>query len=220
MSFILDHIRFLRALAARPRNVGAVAPSGPQLARAMAAQIRLDGPVLELGPGTGAITGALVAKVGQKRLTAIEYDPDFATGLTARVTVAELVPEIIDWARGPMAELAAGCLDDPRVTIWLGDVAAAIAEGRGRYDAILLDVDNGPDGLTRDANDGLYNRAGLASARAALRPGGVLAIWSAGPDAVFARRLEQAGFAIDEVKVRARQNGKGPTHVIWFATRD
>jgi len=91
MSFILDHIRFLRALAARPRNVGAVMPSGPQLARAMAAQIRLDGPVLELGPGTGAITGALVAKVGEKRLTAIEYDPDFAAGLKARFPAMSVI---------------------------------------------------------------------------------------------------------------------------------
>jgi phosphatidylethanolamine/phosphatidyl-N-methylethanolamine N-methyltransferase len=84
MSFLTDHFRFLRALAARPRNVGALAPSGPQLARAMAAQIKLDGPVLELGPGTGAITGALVARIGESRLTAIEYDSDFASGLKAR----------------------------------------------------------------------------------------------------------------------------------------
>ncbi len=91
MSFILDHLRFLRALAARPRNVGAVAPSGPQLARAMAAQIRLDGPVLELGPGTGAITQAIIKQVGEKRLTAIEYDPDFATGLKARFPAMRVI---------------------------------------------------------------------------------------------------------------------------------
>jgi phosphatidylethanolamine/phosphatidyl-N-methylethanolamine N-methyltransferase len=84
MGFLTDHIRFLRALAARPRNVGALAPSGPQLARAMAAQIKLDGPVLELGPGTGAITGAILKQVGAARLTAIEYDPDFAAGLKTR----------------------------------------------------------------------------------------------------------------------------------------
>jgi phosphatidylethanolamine/phosphatidyl-N-methylethanolamine N-methyltransferase len=91
MSFVGDHFRFFRALAARPRNVGAVAPSGPQLARAMAAQIRLDGPVLELGPGTGAITGAVVAKVGEARLTAIEYDPDFAAGLKARFPAMRVI---------------------------------------------------------------------------------------------------------------------------------
>lgn len=140
-------------------------------------------------------------------------------GTDARVTVAELVPEIIDWARGPMAELMAGCLDDPRVTLAMQDVADAIAEGRGRYDAILLDVDNGPDGLVRGANDRLYTMRGLAAARAALTPGGVLAVWSAGADTAFTRRLVDAGFAVDEVKVRARSNGKGPQHVIWFARR-
>ena len=139
-------------------------------------------------------------------------------GEQARVTVAELVPKIIDWARGPMAELAAGCLDDPRVRVVLGNVGAAIGAGRGVYDAILLDVDNGPDGLTRAANDGLYSMAGLAAAKAALRPGGVLAVWSAAPDARFTRRLKEAGFAVEEVAVRARQSGKGPRHVIWFAS--
>ena len=138
-------------------------------------------------------------------------------GPEARVTVAELVPEIIAWARGPMAAVAAGCLDDPRVRVSMEDVAEVIARGAGAYDAILLDVDNGPDGLVRAENDRLYSRAGLAAARAALRPGGVLAVWSAGADAAFARRLAGAGFAVEEVKVRARSNGKGPQHVIWFA---
>ncbi|KTT71494.1 spermidine synthase [Sphingomonas endophytica] len=140
-------------------------------------------------------------------------------GPDAHVTVAELVPGIIEWARGPMATLTDGCLDDPRVTLTMGDVGAAIRSGTGRYDAILLDVDNGPDGLTRPGNDGLYSSRGLVAAHAALRPGGVLAVWSAAPDPAFARRLSQSGFAVDEVKVRARDNGKGATHVIWFATR-
>jgi spermidine synthase len=135
----------------------------------------------------------------------------------AKVTVAELVPEIIDWARGPMANLAAGCLDDFRVGLDMRDVAEVIGEARARYDAILLDVDNGPDGLVRVANDRIYSRAGLASAKAALVPGGILAVWSAGTDAVFARRLVDAGFIVDEVTVRARANGKGPRHIIWFA---
>ena len=130
-----------------------------------------------------------------------------ALGPDAKIIVAELVPEIIDWARGPMARLAAGCLDDPRVELIIGDVAAAIAAGRGRYDAILLDVDNGPDGLVRQANDGIYSAAGLASAKAALRPGGVLATWSAAPDARFTRRLAAAGFRVEEVAVRARAGG-------------
>jgi spermidine synthase len=141
-------------------------------------------------------------------------------GPDARMTVAELVPEIIEWARGPMAELAAGCLDDPRVTLLQQDVAAVIVAGAGQYDAILLDVDNGPDGLVRDANDRLYTTRGLALAKAALKPGGVLAVWSAGSDDVFARRLANAGFAVEEVAVRARSNGKGPRHVIWFAVNN
>ena len=136
-------------------------------------------------------------------------------GPDAHVRVSELVPKIVEWARGAMAGLAAGCLDDPRVEVAIEDVAAGIAQGG--WDAILLDVDNGPDGLTRPANDGLYSMRGLAAARTALRPGGVLAVWSAAPDKAFARRLGEAGFAVEEVAVRARANGKGPRHVIWFA---
>jgi len=111
-----------------------------------------------------------------------------------------------------------GCLDDPRVEIQIDDVGARIGAAKGGYDAILLDVDNGPDGLTRPGNDGLYSARGLARARQALRPGGILSVWSAGADRAFSRRLEQAGFSVEEVSVRARENGKGPTHVIWFAT--
>ena len=142
-----------------------------------------------------------------------------ALGAEARLTVAELVPEIIHWARGPMTELTAGCLDDPRVQLVLDDVAALIAAARASYDAILLDVDNGPDGLTRDGNDRLYSARGLSAAKAALMPGGVLAVWSAAPDAAFARRLRDTGFVVDEVTVRARSNGKGPRHVIWFGVK-
>lgn len=142
-----------------------------------------------------------------------------ANGPDAQIVVAELVSEIIAWARGPMQTLADGCLDDPRVEVKLKDVADVISSGAGGYDAILLDVDNGPDGLTRQANDGLYSARGLAAARAALSPGGILAVWSAAPDVAFARRLAKAGFVVDEVKVRARENGKGPVHIIWFAQK-
>jgi spermidine synthase len=138
-----------------------------------------------------------------------------------RVTVAELVPEIIEWARGPMAEVAAGCLDDPRVTLEMGDVSALIddaADGTtDQYDAILLDVDNGPDALVHEQNRRIYSFAGLRAAKAALAPGGVLAIWSAARDPAFTRRLEKAGYSVEEVEVRARPNNKGPRHVIWFA---
>ncbi|MDE2595520.1 MAG: spermidine synthase [Sphingomonadales bacterium] len=140
----------------------------------------------------------------------------------ARIVVAELVPEIIHWARGPMAELAAGCLEDRRVQLFMQDVADAVADAAfghsAKYDAILLDVDNGPDGLVRDANDQLYTKKGLRQALNALRPGGVLAVWSAGPDPAFANRLKRTGFDVDEVRVPARANGKGPKHTIWFAS--
>ncbi|MGI8932247.1 MAG: spermidine synthase [Sphingomicrobium sp.] len=142
-----------------------------------------------------------------------------ALGAAARVTVAELVPEVIDWARGPMQELAAGCLADPRVELVFGDVAELIERSPATYDAILLDVDNGPDGLTRDANDRLYSPRGLRAAKAALMPGGILAVWSAAPDRGFAKALAEAGFAVDEVPVRARSNGKGARHIIWFAAK-
>ncbi|MET0361022.1 MAG: spermidine synthase [Sphingobium sp.] len=138
-------------------------------------------------------------------------------GADARMTVAELVPEIIEWACGPMAGLTNGCLDDARLTLEMDDVANVIADARQSYDAILLDVDNGPDGLVRQANNRLYSRDGLAAAKQALKTGGILAIWSAAPDEAFARRLKSAGFLVDEVAVRARSNGKGPRHVIWFA---
>jgi spermidine synthase len=137
----------------------------------------------------------------------------------ASVTVSELVPEIIAWARGPLAELAAGCLDDPRVEVVEGDVAALIGQAHDAYDAILLDVDNGPDGVTRRANDLLYSRAGLASASRALKRDGVLAIWSAYADPAFRRRLDSSRFQVEEVQLPARSNGKGPRHTIWFARR-
>lgn len=135
----------------------------------------------------------------------------------AEIVVAELVPQIIDWARGPMAEITAGCLDDPRLRIVQGDVAGEIE--KGGWDAILLDVDNGPDALVRALNQWLYEPGGLAVAMAALRRGGILAIWSAGPDPRFTRTLQSAGFQVDEQVVRARHNGKGPRHVIWFAEK-
>lgn len=137
----------------------------------------------------------------------------------ASLQVAELIPAVADWARGAMAPVFGGCLDDPRVSILIADVAAAIASGTDRYDAILLDVDNGPDGLTVAANDGLYSAAGLAAAKASLKPGGVLAVWSSGPDAGFTKRLKAAGFATEEHSVRASRSGRGARHMIWLATR-
>ncbi len=140
-------------------------------------------------------------------------------GPDAQVEVVELVPQILAWARGPMAALTAGCLDDKRVSVTEGDVGAAIRGANARFDAILLDVDNGPDGLVRSENDGLYGVSGLAEAKAALKPGGVVAYWSAGPDRAFTKRLMASGMQIEEVRVRARSNGKGPRHTIWFARK-
>ncbi len=142
-----------------------------------------------------------------------------AVGEEARLVVAELVPAVVAWARGPMAELHAGSLDDPRVAIREGDVADLLCGGRGAYDAILLDVDNGPEGLTRPENDGLYGPAGLGAARAALRPGGVLAVWSAAPDRGFEARLRRAGLAVTTEVVKAHRGRKGARHVVWIAVK-
>jgi spermidine synthase len=138
-------------------------------------------------------------------------------GADTQILVAELVPKIIEWARGPMASLTADCLGDSRVSLYDGDVGELIAARRGGFDAILLDVDNGPDGLSREANDRLYNLAGLHAARKALRPNGLLAVWSAAPNKEFSNRLGAASFAVDEIKVRANK-GRGVRHIIWIAT--
>jgi len=136
----------------------------------------------------------------------------------ATVVVAELVPAVVTWARGPLGGLHGDSLDDPRVTIRLGDVGAEIRAADGFYDAILLDVDNGPGGLSRKGNDSLYDQAGLAAARRALRPGGVLEVWSSTRDSAFTKRLQRAGYAVEEVGVRAHK-GRGARHVVWVGTR-
>ena len=139
-------------------------------------------------------------------------------GPKARVSVAELVPAVIAWARGPMAHLNGDCLDDPRTTLREGDVAALIHAARSEYDAILLDVDNGPEGLSRQANDRLYDVQGLAAARRALKPGGVLAVWSSAVNPAFTQRLRRAGYAVREAPVRSSGGRKGAHHIIWLAT--
>ncbi|WP_300575039.1 spermidine synthase [Phenylobacterium sp.] len=137
----------------------------------------------------------------------------------AQITVAELVPAVVAWARGPLAEVFKGGLDDPRVTIHEGDVGPLIAAAPAAWDAILLDVDNGPEGLTRKANDSLYDLPGLARAQTALRPGGVLAVWSSAPDEGFTRRMRRSGLATEVVRVPARKGGRGARHVIWLGVR-
>ncbi|HLH88893.1 MAG TPA: spermidine synthase [Xanthobacteraceae bacterium] len=141
-----------------------------------------------------------------------------ALGPDARVVVAELVPAVVGWARGPMRDIFATSLTDPRAEIRETDVGRLIRSAPSAYDAILLDVDNGPAALTRKANDSLYDVDGLRAARAALRPGGVLAVWSSAPDANFSRRLRKSGFDVEEVTARANAS-RGARHVIWIATR-
>jgi spermidine synthase len=140
-------------------------------------------------------------------------------GSEARIMVAELVPAVIAWARGPMAGIFGDSLSDPRASLVSADVMEVIRSHVSAFDAILLDVDNGPEGLVREANDALYNLKGLKAIRRALRPGGVLAVWSSEPNPSFSRRLGDAGFDINEVAVRATTKRKGARHVIWFATR-
>ncbi|WP_390585614.1 spermidine synthase [Erythrobacter sp. MTPC3] len=141
----------------------------------------------------------------------------------AEVRVAEIVPEILEWAQGPLAHLTGESMTDPRGDIVLCDVGALIDDANdgtcAKYDAILLDVDNGPDGVVRDPNDRLYTRTGLAKAREALNDRGLLSIWSAAPDHRFTRRLMDAGFDVEVREVRARPNNKGPRHTIWFARK-
>jgi spermidine synthase len=141
-----------------------------------------------------------------------------ALGSEAKIVVAELVPAVVSWARGPMAEIFGDSLTDPRVQIEEMDVAKVIVSGSSAYDAILLDVDNGPEGLTRKANDRIYDLEGLRAARAALRPRGILATWSSGPNRAFAQRLRKTGFAVEEVKARADGARGGAWHIIWLAT--
>jgi len=140
-------------------------------------------------------------------------------GSDARIMVAELVPAVIAWARGPMADIFGDSLDDPRASIREADVVDVIASHGSAFDAILLDVDNGPEGLIRKANDALYDLKGLKAIRRALRPGGVLAVWSSGPNPLFSKRLRSAGFDVNEVAVRATTRRSGARHVIWFATK-
>ena len=140
-------------------------------------------------------------------------------GASARVVVAELVPEVVVWNQGNLADLAGHPLRDTRVTVREVDVARILQAEHQAYDAILLDVDNGPDGLSLQSNNWLYSPAGLDAAFAALKPEGVLAVWSASPDRSFTRRLRQAGFAVDEVPVRARGQRGGGRHTIWIAVR-
>ena len=140
-------------------------------------------------------------------------------GPDAEVVVAELVPAVVAWNRELLAPLAGHPLDDPRVTVHEGDVGQLIRNAAAAYDAILLDVDNGPEGLTRKENDSLYSPAGLTAALAALRSGGIFGVWSISPDQRFSKRLQQTGFAVEEIRARARGRHGGGRHMIWLGSK-
>ncbi len=138
-------------------------------------------------------------------------------GDKAKVVVAELVPSVVAWAKGPLAEIHGASLADPRVSIRETDVGLSIRSAESEYDAILLDVDNGPQGLSVKSNDYLYRLEGLAAVRRALKVGGVLGVWSSAPDDNFTHRLRRTGFKVEETRVKARVS-RGGRRVIWLAT--
>lgn len=139
-------------------------------------------------------------------------------GPETRVTVAELVPQLVSWNRTHLVELHDHALEDPRCEVVVGDVLETIRPASRAFDVILLDVDNGPVALSSEGNQRLYNDAGVRSCYQALRPGGVLAVWSAGPNARFEKRMASAGFIVDVLRVAARR-GSGARHVIFIGEK-
>jgi spermidine synthase len=138
-------------------------------------------------------------------------------GPNAEATVAELIPEVVEWNRGPLGEFSGFPLEDPRTQVYVGDVAKLLRSKRGHFDVIALDVDNGPEGLTKSSNDWLYSTPGIIAAQEALKTDGILAYWSAGPDQAFQDRLRRSGFFVEDVTVFAHGK-KGARHTIWLAS--
>lgn len=166
---------------------------------------------LQAAPGARILVGGM--GMGFTLAAALAAVPACAV-----VTVAELIPEVVEWNRGPLGECAGRPLQDSRARVHLGDVAKLIAGSHDAFDAILLDVDNGPEGLTHDDNRWLYSAAGLKALYRALGAAGTLAVWSAGPDPLFVIRLKKAGFHAAVRPVRARP-GKGSHHTIFLARK-
>ncbi len=142
-----------------------------------------------------------------------------STGSDSSITVSELIPAIVKWNKEHLGHLAGMPLNDPRVMVKIEDVAKTIGKIESAWDIILLDVDNGPDGLTQKTNDRLYSITGLKKSFFALRPKGILGIWSAKGDAAFTTRLEKSGFNVDIKAVKARKSGKKLKHTIWLAEK-
>jgi spermidine synthase len=157
--------------------------------------------VLIGGLGMGFTLAAVLAEVGSN----------------AEVTVAELIPEVVEWNRGPLGERSGYPVNDPRTVIHVGDVVKLLRKSSACFDVIALDVDNGPEGLTKSTNDWLYSMSGIAAAQDALSPVGILAYWSADPDQAFHDRLRRCGFMVEEVIVFAHGK-KGARHTIWLAS--
>lgn len=135
------------------------------------------------------------------------------------VEIAELVPAVVEWNRGVLGDLAGRPLDDPRTVLHVGDVRVRIRKQKNAYDAILLDVDNGPSALAHKSNDGIYSNNGLAYALESLRPGGVLGVWSISDDSQFTHRLKRQGFEVKVEFVHGSRKGRGKFHVIWLARK-
>jgi spermidine synthase len=157
--------------------------------------------VLIGGLGMGFTLAAVLTEVGSK----------------AEVTVAELIPEVVEWNRGPLGERSGYPINDSRTRIHVGDVVKLLRKSSACFDVIALDVDNGPEGLTKSTNDWLYSMSGIAAAQDALSPVGILAYWSADPDQAFHDRLRRCGFMVEEVTVFAHGK-KGARHTIWLAS--
>jgi len=145
---------------------------------------------------------------------ALNYSPQQAC-----ISVAELMPAVVRWNQGVLGAVAGYPLNDTRVNILIQDVGKVMREHKGVFDAIMLDVDNGPDGYTRDSNDGLYGLDGLETAYEALKPNGVLTVWSADTDRDFTQRLMKLGFEVEERRVREDTQERGAIHTIWIAIR-
>jgi len=169
------------------------------------------------GPSRGAGRTVLVGGLGLGYTLRAALD---RLGPNDRAVVAEISADLVAWNRGPLAPLAGRPLEDPRVRLQIGDVAGRIEEARGAFDAILLDVDNSPSSLVLAGNDRLYGDRGVRSCREALRAGGALAVWSAGPDEPYRARLRRAGFDVEARVVPARgASAGGARHVIFVARK-